>query len=183
MFNKKPKQDGKYLEIDAGMKGALEFKDFVRLKISAGFDGNLSMKGILVIGEDAVVNATIEGDSIVIFGSFSGELIANKEVRLMKTSRVNADITARSVFIEEGACFDGKCSMLKEGAAVSHETKSGIEEDEYFEIDELSNYLEIDKTQILDWVKSGKIPCITEGDTIKFRRQDIDKWVEDNILR
>ncbi len=182
MFNKKSKQDDKYLEIDAGMKGTLEFKDFVKLRISGRFDGNLLMRGVLIIGEDAVVNAAVEGDSIVIFGSFSGELIANKEVRLMKTSRVDADITARSIFIEEGACFDGKCNMMKEKPSDGYKTKSGI--DEYFEIDELSNYLEIDKNELLDWARSGKIPCISGTDnSIRFRRQDIDKWVEDNILR
>ncbi|MBM3253303.1 MAG: helix-turn-helix domain-containing protein [Candidatus Omnitrophica bacterium] len=184
MFNRKSKQNNEeYLEIEAGMKGTLEFKNPVRIRISGGFEGSLSMKGALIIGENALVSASIESDFVTIYGGFSGEITANKTIRLMRTSRVEANITTRAIFIEEGAVFNGGCNMLKEEALKDEKIKEETRESEFFDIEELSNYLEVDKTEILDWVRKGTIPCSTECGNLKFRKQDIDKWVEDNILR
>ncbi len=185
MFKRKIKQNVEYLEIKESMKGSLEFKNPVQLLISGDFEGSLSMKGALTISESASVNATIEADTILIFGTFSGEITANKEIRLMKTSRVDATITTRSIYIEEGAVFNGTCKVVKEEPIEDREPSSEkISNDEFFGIEALSNYLEIDKDELMDWARSGKIPAISEPDgSIRFKKQDIDKWVEDNILR
>lgn len=185
MFKRKPRQNEECIEIKESMKGSLEFKNPIQLVISGDFKGSLSMKGTLTIAESASVNATIETDTVLIFGVFSGEITANKETRLMKTSRVNATITAGSIYIEEGAIFNGNCRVIKEESVESEEPFSEkISTDEFFDIEVLSNYLEIDKEELLDWARLGKIPCISEPDgSIRFKKQDIDRWVEDNILR
>lgn len=185
MFKRKPKQNEEYLEIKESMRGSLEFKNPIQLVISGDFEGSLSMKGTLTIGESASVNATIEADAIFIFGTFSGEITANKEIRLMKTSRVDATITTGSIYIEQGAVFNGTCKVVKEEYVEDNEPLSErILNDEFFDIEALSSYLEIDKDELLDWARSGKIPCISELDgSIRFKKQDIERWVEDNILR
>ncbi|MFH0839333.1 MAG: polymer-forming cytoskeletal protein [Candidatus Omnitrophota bacterium] len=185
MFKKRSRGRDDYLEIEAGMKGTLEFKNPVKLRINGEFEGSLSTKGILVIGEDAVVCATVEGDSVIIFGTFSGELMASKEVKLAKTSRVDGHIIARSIIVEEGALFNGTCEMIKEKEQNELPESSNRREtsSQFLTIEEVSHYLEVDASKILEWINSGKIPCSSEGGVIKFRKQDIDDWVEDNILR
>ena len=70
MMGKKDKRHEaeKILDVDAAMQGSLIFKDPVNLRINGRFEGTLNTKGSLMIGENAVVDADISGDSIVIAG-------------------------------------------------------------------------------------------------------------------
>ncbi len=183
MFNKKTKQGDEYLEIEAGMRGTLEFKNPVKLRINGSFEGDLSTKGNLVIGKNAVVNADIKGDSIVVFGTFSGNITAKKELKLMSSAKMDANITTISFSIEDGAIFNGRCSMAEKEVAQAKKAKTAQADNSLLGLEELSSYLEIDKTQIMDWTKSGKIPHLTESGNIRFNKEDIDKWVEENIMR
>jgi excisionase family DNA binding protein len=43
--------------------------------------------------------------------------------------------------------------------------------------EELAKYLEVDAAMILEWVNSGKLPGVKEGDDWRFDRSKVDEWV------
>ena len=160
----------KMLDVDASMQGSLVFKDPVNLRINGRFEGTLNTKGNLMIGEHAVVNADIIGDSIVIAGKVSGHVHALRELKLIAPALVIGDIKTPLLSVAEGAVFDGSCRMrAKDGTDAPRHAAMTQEE--------LAKYLEVDTAMILDWVNSGKLPGMREGDNWRFDRSKIDEWV------
>ena len=87
----------KVLDVDATMQGTLTFRDPVNLRINGSFEGSLDTKGSLTIGQNAVVKAGIKGESIVVAGRVYGDIIAEKELKLIPPARVTGSVweTAR----------------------------------------------------------------------------------------
>jgi len=150
----------KNIEINVHMQGTLSFKDPVNLKINSNFHGTLECKGTLTIGSTADVDAHITAESIIIAGKIKGEINARKTIVLMPTAVLNGNISTPRLTIAEGAVFQGKCQMFED----------------YLDVEELSHYLEIDPSSILELAKSGKIPATRNGENWRFERARIDEW-------
>jgi cytoskeletal protein CcmA (bactofilin family) len=73
---RRPEAEEKILDVNASMQGNMIFKDPVNLKINGTFEGTLTTKGNLTIGESAEVKADIIGENIVIAGKVTGDIIA-----------------------------------------------------------------------------------------------------------
>ena len=166
----------KVLDVDASMQGTLVFKDSVNLKINGRFEGVLNTKGSLMIGEQAVVNADIIGESIIIAGIVSGNISALKELKLIAPARVIGDIRAPLLSIAEGATFDGNCRMLADAKGADKATGAMTPE-------ELAKYLEIDMNLVHEWADSGKLPGVRDGSTWKFDRSRIEEWVAQGKIK
>lgn len=165
------------LDVDAAMQGSLIFKDPVNLKINGRFEGTLNTKGNLMIGENAVVNADIMGESIVIAGKVNGTVRALKEMKLISPACVTGDITTPLLSIAEGAVFDGVSHMLSKSKAEGN-ARLGV-----MTTEELAKYLEVDMAMVSEWVNTGKLPGIKEGDSWRFERAKIDEWVASGKIR
>jgi excisionase family DNA binding protein len=176
MMNRKDRKHEveKVLDVDASMQGPLVFKDSVNLKISGTFEGVLNTKGNLMIGEEAVVNADITGESIIIAGKVNGNINALKELKLISPARVVGDIKSPLLSIAEGATFDGSCRMLA-GAKGTEQALMTPEE--------LAKYLEVDMNLVHEWANSGKLPGTKEGDSWKFDRSRIEEWVASGKIK
>jgi len=165
------------LDVDASMQGSLVFKDPVNLKISGRFEGTLNTKGNLMIGEHAVVNADIAGDSIIIAGKVNGNIHAVKELKLIAPGCVVGDIRTPLLSIAEGAVFEGKSSMLsKSKPEEAHRANMMTAE-------ELAKYLEVEVGVVSEWATSGKLPGMKEGDSWRFDRSRVDEWVADGKIK
>lgn len=151
----------KVLDVDASMQGSLVFKDPVNLRINGKFDGTLEVKGSLTIGDTAIVNARIIGDSVVIAGRVKGNILAKEKLILLNTALVEGEIHPAKLTVAEGAIFQGECKMLQD----------------FLNVEELAKYLEVDMNSILDWANSGKVPCSKAGENWTFERKAIDEWV------
>jgi len=90
-------------------KGTLTFEGTGR--IDGKVDGKIMAKGVLVIGEGAVVSSELEGDTVVVGGNVEGKIVGRRKVQLLKTAVVNADIITPSFIIEEGCRFNGSSRM------------------------------------------------------------------------
>lgn len=161
----------KILDVDASMQGTLIFKDSVNLKINGRFEGVLNTKGNLMIGEHAVVNADITGESIVIAGKVHGNVLAIKDLKLIAPACVVGDIRTPLLSVAEGAVLEGTCKMLSP-SRTEHPSRPNTMTPE-----ELAKYLEVDSSVINEWVSSGKLPATKEGDSWRFDRSKIDEWV------
>lgn len=160
----KRKEEEKILDVNAAMQGSLIFSDPVNLRISGKFNGNLTTKGKLIIGENAEVNADIVGENIAIAGQIKGKIKAAKIITLHSTANVIADIETSKISIEEGATFNGKCKMLEEKMSLP----------------ELSDYLSIEEEKVKDWVDNNRIPVEREGEKLLFDRKKVEAWISHN---
>lgn len=151
----------KILDVDAEMSGNLIFKAAVNLRINGKFEGKLETKGNLTIGEKGVVSGEMIGENITIAGKVKGKIIATQRLTFLPTAKVEGEVRASKLEIREGAYFEGISYMLSE----------------YFGIEELAHYLEVDTSAITEWVNSGKIPVTKEGEILRFERKAIDEWI------
>lgn len=172
-MGKKSRKDemDRILDVDASMQGTLTFKDPVNLKINGRFEGSLNTKGNLMIGEHAVVNADVTGESIVIAGKVNGNIAAIKELKLIAPACVVGDIKTPLLSIAEGAVFEGNCNMLLKSKQPSLHGQNMMTPDE------LAKYLEVDTSLILEWASSGKLPGMRDGNSWRFDRTKVDEWV------
>lgn len=46
-------------------------------------------------------------------------------------------------------------------------------------IQDVAEYLQIKERTIYSWVQNGKIPGFKLGNTWRFKREDIDLWIEE----
>ena len=164
----------KVLDVDASMQGTLIFKDYVNLRINGTFEGVLNTKGSLMIGEDAVVNADITGESIIIAGKVSGNITALKDLKLISPARVIGDIRSPLLSIAEGAVFDGTSRMLSKADDLT---------DKVMTPDDLAKYLEIETNLVYEWANSGRLPGNKDGDAWRFERAKIDEWIAQGKIK
>jgi len=103
-----------YLDRGTMISGKLHFEGTAR--IDGNIDGEIDGKEI-TIGESAVATAQIRADSIVVCGKVKGEITATQRVEIRSTAKVIGNITAPKLIVEEGAIFEGQCSMGHESAS------------------------------------------------------------------
>ena len=49
---------------------------------------------------------------------------------------------------------------------------------EMMNIEEVANYLKMSERAIYEWVKNNKIPAFKLGNTWRFKKNEIDGWME-----
>ncbi len=98
---------GNHLRLGRGVRleGKLTFSGAVR--IDATFQGSIVTDGVLVVGEDATVNAEVSCGTIVIEGELRGNIVARDAVELRKTATLHGDVETPSLAVERGATFEG----------------------------------------------------------------------------
>ena len=99
------------LSKDIDFSGTLNFEKpfLIRGKLS----GNVIAKGVLVVDEEAVVEANISASKVVIRGSVKGNVIASEKVELTITGKLLGNVTAPEIFMETGCTFNGRCTMTE----------------------------------------------------------------------
>lgn len=98
---------------DEGSKieGKYTFTGTGTLLLNGEFRGEIVTTDAVIVGEKAVVNATIRAATVVIIGEVLGNVQASGRVELKGTARVFGDLEAPVVVIEEGVLFRGQCRM------------------------------------------------------------------------
>ncbi len=102
-----------YLDRGSKIIGKISFEGPAR--IDGEVDGEINAKDSLVIGESAVVTAQIRAASVSIAGKVSGDVVAAQRIEIRPSAKVSGNITAPVLSVQEGAQFEGHCSMQPEG--------------------------------------------------------------------
>jgi cytoskeletal protein CcmA (bactofilin family) len=77
-------------------------------------EGNMECTHSLELGESGSLNAdAMSGQNMAIAGKITGNVNCGGQLRLMASAKVTGNIRARSIVIDEGATFNGTCSMAK----------------------------------------------------------------------
>ena len=97
------------LSSDIDFSGTLNFdKPFL---IRGRVSGNIVAQGLLLVDEEAVVEANINASRVIIRGSVKGDVIASEKVELAITGKLVGNVRAPEIFMETGCVFNGQCTM------------------------------------------------------------------------
>jgi cytoskeletal protein CcmA (bactofilin family) len=117
MKNKSGDLNG-FLDRGSAFKGELEFEDTMR--IDGKFNGKITSKNELIVGESAHIEGDIHVGRIAISGTVVGKIVADQRVEIHRNGKVYSDVETPALIIEEGAIFQGNCVMGdKKGAGAS----------------------------------------------------------------
>lgn len=97
------------------LTGETSFKAILRV------DGHLTGRvssdtGTLIIGTGGQVDANIIVGAAIIHGIVNGDVVATERVELGRTAKLVGNIQTPSLCIEQGAIFEGNCSMVRQKA-------------------------------------------------------------------
>jgi len=103
--------------IDQGseFEGKLSFKDTVR--IDGTFTGEIKSENTLIVGESGEIHAQVHSKSVLVSGCVVGDIFATHKLVLHKTARVQGNVEAPCLVIEDGAIFNGQVKMGRPEAA------------------------------------------------------------------
>jgi cytoskeletal protein CcmA (bactofilin family) len=123
------KSDGKqsdlngFLDNGSHVHGELRFQTSFR--VDGKFNGSVVSEGDLIVGDGGEVEGDLHVGQIVISGTVRGTIRASRRVHLSASGKVFADVDTPSLIIEDGATFEGRCSMTREGAREGAKTMGG----------------------------------------------------------
>lgn len=104
------------------------------VQIEGTVEGEVSLKGYVIVTPTGKVKGPIEADVIRIAGQVEGNLISHDHVQLERTGTINGDVTTVSFVIENGGRLNGRTTMVPEQASTPHVEKleplKSSEEDE-----------------------------------------------------
>ncbi len=102
-------------------EGKLSFDEMVRL--DGRFIGEINSSDTLVVGDTAEVEGDIHVGSLVLSGSFKGNIVASQRVELLEPARVEGIIEAPLLKMEEKVIFNGEIRMS--GTAIKKNSENG----------------------------------------------------------
>jgi len=94
---------------DVTFKGVVHFEGTVQLE--SCFEGEIHTKGVLVVGEHAMIRGTITVGTLISGGKIQGNVNATEKVQLLKSAIQIGDVHSPTFSIEEGAYFRGFADM------------------------------------------------------------------------
>jgi len=110
---------------DTVLRGECTVKGTVR--VDGIIDGTLTASGMAILGKSGQIKGDLLVGNAIIGGVVDGSVIAKNRLELQTGARVEGDITARKLVVEEGVFFQGYCKMKQ---PVSEKgKKAGKEED------------------------------------------------------
>lgn len=84
------------------------------LRVDGHLTGTVTSDGgTLIVGNNGQLDAHTSVGVAQINGTVNGDITATQKVQLGRTARVVGNITTPKLVIEEGAVFEGGCTMLK----------------------------------------------------------------------
>jgi len=93
----------------ATFEGKLTFEGTVR--IDGRFKGEVFSEDVLVIGDGAHVEATIDVGEVIIQGTVVGNITAKRAIEIHAPGKVKGDLHTPTLQIDKGVIFEGRSFM------------------------------------------------------------------------
>ncbi len=100
---------------EAFFHGVLAAKGSVR--VEGTVEGDVTDAVSIDIGKRGRVKGNIAAEAATVAGVVEGDLVCSRSIEILAGGRVTGNIRAPSLRIEQGAVFDGSCSMGSAGSA------------------------------------------------------------------
>ena len=81
------------------------------IRIDGKVNGSVTSKSKTVVGATGIIEGDIYCQNAYIDGRVNGNIEVSELLILSKTAHVMGDITIKKLVVEEGAKFNGRCSM------------------------------------------------------------------------
>ncbi|HMO79920.1 MAG TPA: polymer-forming cytoskeletal protein [Pyrinomonadaceae bacterium] len=106
------------------------------LRVDGHLTGTVSSEGgTLIVGNSGQLDANVSVGTANINGTINGDVAASEKIHLGRTGKVVGNITTPKLVIEDGALFEGSCSMVKaretEQAAIPAPTETQYQASSY----------------------------------------------------
>ena len=107
----KPEDINAFVGKGVEFKGTISYSGTVR--IDGYLDGEIHTDGMLLIGEDAVIQAKITAGTIVSKGKITGEVVAKECIKLRAPAVMNGSVKTPVLSMEDGVLFNGALEMAQ----------------------------------------------------------------------
>jgi cytoskeletal protein CcmA (bactofilin family) len=97
--------------IGPGMRVVGDIETDGTVRIEGSVEGNVRAGKAVVIGKDGCVEGTVVTQDAVVSGRLNGTLTADSRLEVQSTSRIDGDVYARRMQLEEGAVLNGTLVM------------------------------------------------------------------------
>ncbi len=94
---------------DSEFKGKIISEGIFRL--DGKLEGEIFHKGILIIGETAVIKGKLEVNALTLNGTIEGEVTAKERVEIHAKGKLYGNISTTTLVIQDGGIFEGNCKM------------------------------------------------------------------------
>lgn len=91
------------------------------LRVDGKVKGNITTSDSLVVGKEGDINGEISVRNAIVGGKMKGKLNATGKVVLEANSVFSGELKTSKLVIDEGAIFEGNCSMAGTGGEVKGE--------------------------------------------------------------
>ncbi len=84
------------------------------LRVDGKFTGDITTTDTLIIGKEGNVNGNVKAKMLIVGGKLSGTAEIKDKLVLESKSEFHGEMKTSKLVIDEGAIFDGRCSMKYE---------------------------------------------------------------------
>lgn len=109
----KPETSSEINLIAAGTVFEGKIKSPGSIRVDGKIVGEITATQNVAIGHSGEVEGNISAKNITVGGKIKGAIMAQEKLVLETKALVRGDIRAAKLVIDEGALFDGKCSMAE----------------------------------------------------------------------
>ncbi|MCD6115803.1 polymer-forming cytoskeletal protein [bacterium] len=81
------------------------------IRVDGKVQGNITTTDTIIVGKEGSVKGNITAKNVLLAGQVTGNVGAKEKVFLQSTATINGDVKSSHLVVDEGAVFDGKCSM------------------------------------------------------------------------
>ena len=83
------------------------------VRIEGQVNGTVDITSRLVVADGGLIQGKVAARSVIVAGTVSGDLLAAERIELGPTCKVEGNITAPRILIQDGATFNGQVFMKK----------------------------------------------------------------------
>ncbi|MEX2528166.1 MAG: polymer-forming cytoskeletal protein [Gemmatimonadota bacterium] len=103
------------------------------LRVEGTVRGSITAGKAVVVGKEGVVDGDVLTEDAVVAGHVTGTLVAGSRLELQSTSRIDGDVRARRMRLEEGALLNGTVLMGEAAAQKIHSHPDAVASGEVVE--------------------------------------------------
>jgi cytoskeletal protein CcmA (bactofilin family) len=97
------------------------------LRVDGHVKGNIQADGDVMLSPQSSVEADIRAENLSVAGRFHGSIVVKGRAELARGGRIDGNITAKSLVIQEGGIFNGQSIMDQQAtAAPAANTKAQV---------------------------------------------------------
>ncbi len=87
------------------------FRSPENIRMDGTIVGELRCDKKLVMGEGSIVEGKVFAQDAVIMGAVKGEIVISETLHLQSTAKIEGNVSAKFLIVDEGATFNGDCKV------------------------------------------------------------------------